>query len=186
MILLLNLNVRACSFTLNWNVIAYYFFSVYVDDPLEPNRNCIKAKTIKLKDPVKISQIKSEEEASMLGGPPAKKQPLGKDTLSVELWAAGQIEATPYGTFAKMMNKKGGDESPQTREKNATLRSNIHMDHFGFPKGKDAIDAEMPRGKRIYPEVIYTDPGRIFGNLPPDVEREIASIRPPDNRRTIN
>lgn len=156
---------------------------ILIDDPLEPNRRCIKAKTTKLKDPVKISEIKAQAEASMLGGPPQKKQPLGKETLDVQLWAAGQIEATPYGTFARMMNKKGDQsEDKMVQEKNATLRSNIHFDHFTFPKGKEAIDAEMPKGKRIHPEMVYSDPSRVFGNLPPDVEREIATIRPPDNR----
>jgi hypothetical protein len=122
----------------------------------------------------------------MLGGPAPKKVVLGKDTLDVQLWAAGQIEATPYGTFAKMMNKKNGDNSDSHSDiddkKNSTLRSKIHFDHFQYPRGKSAIDEEMPKGKRIYPSMVYSDPGRVFGTLPPSVEREVAAIRPPENR----
>ena len=65
-------------------------------DPLEPNRRCYKAKTAMLEDPVKISEIKARKEASMLGtstkGVLTQKQPIGKDTLDVKLWASGQIE----------------------------------------------------------------------------------------------
>lgn len=159
-------------------------------DPLEPNRNCIKARTHKLNDPPKLGLQKAEREASMLGSASGsrKKEPLGKDTLNVELWASGQIEATPYGIFSKMMNKPrtGGfqDDALSSSNKSATLKSHIVFDHFDFPKGKDAIEPEMPRGKRIYPEVVYTDPSRIFGNLPPHVEQEVAAIRPPENRRS--
>ena len=113
-----------------------------------------------------------------------KKQTLGKDTLAVELWASGQIEATPYGTFERMMNKanKHGAVDPTKQAKSATLKSHIDFDHFNFPKGKEAIDKEMPRGKRIHPEAVYSDPGRIFGSLPPEAIKEIKSIRPPENR----
>jgi hypothetical protein len=125
---------------------------------------------------------KAEKELSMLGAEHAPpKVPLGKQTLDVQLWASGQIEATPYGTFAKMMNKPRN--VGENGVKSATLRSNVAFDHFNFPRGKGALEKEMPRGKWIYPEVNYSDPGRIFRVLPPDVEREIASIHPPENRR---
>jgi hypothetical protein len=167
------------------NVINY---DSSIDDPLEPNRRVIKAKTGPLYDPVKISAIKAETEASMLEDSPKKTkkvQQLGKETLAVELWASGQIEATPYGTFARMMNKKrdGGDShDPTTEAKSATLKSHIVFDHFSYPKGKAAIDKEMPRGKRIHPESVVSDPGRIFGSLNPQAIQEIRSIKLPENR----
>lgn len=155
-------------------------------DPLEPNRRCVKAKTGKLNDPVKVSEIKAQKEASMLGtsakGVLQAKQTLGKDTLNVEQWAAGKIEATPYGTFAKMMSTKGGaDDSPS--QKSLTMQSHIHFDHFAFPRGRDAIEAEMPKGKRIYPEVVYSDPARVFGGLPESFAKELAAIKPVESRR---
>eukprot|EP00981_Chlorochromonas_danica_P010734 scaffold3351_cov160-Ochromonas_danica.AAC.2 len=158
----------------------------------KPNRHCIQAKTGRLHDPPKLGLQKAEREASMLGDDPKKrvKQPLGKVTLDVEQWASGKIEATPYGTFAKMMNKPHpSTASSPNREgssditRNATLRSHIFFDHYSYPKGRDVIDAEMPKGKRIYPSVTYTDPGRVFGHLPLNVEQEIAQIQPPEDRR---
>jgi len=120
-------------------------------DPLEPNRRAVKAKTKKLKDPTMIDQQKAEAEEAMLGSDiPKKVLRRGKDTLPVHLWAAGQIEATPYGSFAKMMssNEGGGKIT-------ATSKSNVIFDHFNFPYGKSAIDKEMPLGKRVYPKKDY-------------------------------
>jgi hypothetical protein len=120
-------------------------------DPLEPNRRAVKAKTKKLKDPTMIDQQKAESEEAMLGSDiPKKEVRRGKDTLPVHLWAAGQIEATPYGSFAKMMdNSVGGGKLT------ATMKSNVVFDHFNFPYGKAAIDKEMPLGKRVYPKKDY-------------------------------
>lgn len=111
-----------------------------------------------------------------------KKATLGKDTLDVQQWASGKIEATPYGTFAKMMSSNA---SPETSQKSLTMQSHIHLDHFDYPKGLDAINAEMPKGKRVYPTTVYSDPSRVFGHLPPTVEQEISKIRPPENRRPV-
>lgn len=122
-------------------------------DPLEPNRRCIKAKAGYLKDPVKIDAQKAESESNMLGLK-RPKQKLGKDTLPVELWRSGQIEATPYGSFAKLMDSAGSNK----QKKNQTMQSKVPFDHFSFPKGKEAIDKEMPRGKRIHPKTIYANP----------------------------
>jgi len=117
-------------------------------DPLEPNRRTIKAKTKRLVDPTHIEAQKAEEEGSMLQVDAqnlAAKPKLCKDTLPVELWASGQIEATPYGCFSKMMSgEHKGDGNP-------TQRSSVKFDHFDFPSGKAALDVEMPRGKRTIP-----------------------------------
>jgi hypothetical protein len=151
---------------------------------------------------VKISAIKAEEEGSMLDDSSSKNngkvhkkptQTLGKETLNVELWASGQIEATPYGTFARIMNKnnKGGQHQNQSMESNpdaksATLRSHIVFDHYDYPKGKAAIDKEMPLGKRIHPAAVYSDPARVFGHLTPAAIEQIKSIKPPENRKISN
>lgn len=116
-------------------------------DPLEPNRRSIKARTKRLIDPTHIEAQKAAEEGSMLqvDGNLATKAKLCKETLATELWAAGQIEATPYGCFSKMMSSDTpGDGNP-------TQRSNVKFDHFDYPKGKGALDVEMPKGKRTIP-----------------------------------
>lgn len=161
-------------------------------DPLEPNRRCIKARTGFLKDPVKIDAQKAAAEGSMLGdngGKAAKPQKLGKETLAVELWASGQIEATPYGTFARMMNKASASSSPSSgsggssdsQQKNATMRSNVVFDHFAYPKGKAALDPEMPRGKRIHPINVHANPAKTLGKLPDEAQRQLNDINPPEN-----
>jgi len=152
------------------------------DDPLEPNRRAIKAKVAKLKDPTMIDKQKAEAEGAMLG-PGASKASVktgGKDTLPVELWASGKIEATPYGTFARMMGKggEGGEEAlPKVTKTNATMNSNVVFDHFSFPKGKEAIDMELPRGKRVFPTTVYSDPGRVFANADKNINKELEQIK---------
>lgn len=127
---------------------------------MEPNRRAIKAVTAKLKDPTKLDAQKAEEEGSMLDGKKTK-QKLGKETLNVELWATGKIEATPYGVAAKMM----GSNSAPNPNKAKTMRSNVKFDHFEYPKGKDSLDNEMPRGKRTIPLSEVDDTGnRVFGS----------------------
>jgi hypothetical protein len=97
----------------------------------------------------------------------------------VELWASGKIEGTPYGSFAKMMNNKRDGES----KRSATMHSNIAFDHFSYPTGKEVTELEMPRGKRIVPVTIYADPSRAA--VPEFVQKQLMSIKPPDNRTTI-
>lgn len=120
-------------------------------DPLEPNRRSIKVVPGKLKDPTLMILHKQEEESRMLGDTKDRtgtgrggKPHYCRDSLDVSLWAAGQIEATPYGTFSKMM---GNDTSKP--KLNATSASHVKFDHFDFPRSKAAMDAEMPKGKKI-------------------------------------
>ncbi|KAJ1401295.1 hypothetical protein B484DRAFT_338977 [Ochromonadaceae sp. CCMP2298] len=153
-------------------------------DPLEPNRHCIKAKTGFLKDPVKIDAQKAASEGAMLGDKSVRSARLCKETLSVELWATGKIEATPYGTFERMMNKKGGSGSGEAvvSKRNSTQRSSVIMDHFDYPRSKESIDREMPRGKRIQPILIYADPGKVFHQgVPKDFGEDLARIKPAEN-----
>ena len=161
-------------------------------DPLEPNRHAIKAQTQRLDDPVKISELKAERESAMLQSGQSRKRSqktkpvLGKDTLNVELWASGKIEGTPYGSFAKMMNNSSATVSsgePQQQRRSKTMESHLFFDDFTYPRGNAVVQQEMPRGKRIYPITVYADPGRVFGNLPPEAKRELAEIQLPENRR---
>jgi hypothetical protein len=117
---------------------------------------------MKLKDPCKLDAQKAAVESAMLGSPSKRSTvKLGKDTLPVEQWATGKIEATPYGTFAKMMDSSGGEK--KASKMNPTRQSNIVLDDFNYPRGKLAVDAEMPRGKRIFPTLVYADPSSEYG-----------------------
>jgi hypothetical protein len=120
-------------------------------DPLEPNRRAIKATTGRMKDPTLMILMKHEDEVGTLSKK-ERQQPC-RDSLNVELWASGQIEATPYGRFNKMMGI--ADESHEGTSKNEkspvsnTMKSSIHFDHYNYPRDKNSCDAEMPKGKRI-------------------------------------
>lgn len=115
-------------------------------DPLEPNRHAIKAKTARLKDPTLMLLRKNVDEAAMLDDSSTRSIGINartKATLPVELWASGKIEGTPHGRFMKMMN---------TKEKlTDTMTSKVFFDDYNFKKGKEVVDAEMPKGKRAYP-----------------------------------
>jgi hypothetical protein len=113
-------------------------------DPLEPNRRCVQAKTKRIRDPVKVDVQKLEEEANMLPGGNANRELKFRDTLYVESWATGKIEATPHGVFAKMMSEKARN-GPKSEK---LTKSDVVFDDFCYPKGRAAVDKEMPRGKR--------------------------------------
>eukprot|EP01036_Dinobryon_divergens_P024047 gene24047-32461_t len=119
---------------------------------------CIKAKTGKLKDPVHIDALKAEAENSMLGL---------------------KIEGTPYGSFAKMMSDSHTSHGDIESKKSATMKSTFVFDHFDYPRGQDALEKEMPRGKRVYPITIYARPNLVA--IPETAQQELMSIRPPDN-----
>jgi len=63
------------------------------------------------------------------------------------------------------------------------MKSTFVFDHFNYPTGKDAIDKEMPKGKRIQPITIYARPALV--TVPEYAQKELMEIRPPENRHTI-
>lgn len=155
-------------------------------DPLEVNRRSLVAKTAMLNDPTNIDAIKFRKENAMLvdenNKPNIKNESsvLCKETLPVQDWAAGRIDATPYGAFAKMMTTTAHNDGP--KKDNPTQRSHIHFNDFDFPRGKiegrSALDAEMPRGKRIVPQKAY--PFRLSHDLekdPLDVNSRLKSLQ---------
>jgi hypothetical protein len=176
----LNQNVIILFFSLIfiYIFINFYLFALFLDDPLEPNRRAIKAKTKKLKDPTLLDQQKAESESNMLGGS-IKKHVWGKDTLNVELWAAGKIEATPYGAFSKMMSNKRTDNEPEIKSVNESMKSKVVFDHFAYPSGKAALDPEMPKGKRVFPTTVYANPRKVFGSIDDAARKDLAAIHPP-------
>lgn len=145
-------------------------------DPLEVNRNCIKVVTKKLRDPCKIDKRKQEEENSMLktsksnnSNSMSSSQLLSsaslmnktatteklRDMLPVQDWASGKIEATPHGMFSKQFSGSttiSNDSLTKPKKTNKSNESKVVFDHFNAPKGLDAVNREMPRGKKTFPE----------------------------------
>lgn len=139
-------------------------------DPFVVNRAGVRYKAGKLDDPTKRVLARYSEEQNMIPsmqGPADAGKAQGKPSrgaLDVHMWATGKVESTPHGYFAKLM------ADPKERRSNAgdadgegssadPYASNIDMDHFAYPRGKDAIDAEFPRGKRTdYPALERDQP----------------------------
>jgi hypothetical protein len=142
-------------------------------DPLEVNKRSIVAKVPILNDPTHLDQMKIRRESAMLNEtePNSESKAKGKhkgmsspfktrEVLPVELWETGKIESTPYGVAAKMM-----DPNAPPPVANPNQASHVHFNDFQFPRGKAAIDAEMPLGKRCIPQ----NPSQftLNQNLPP-------------------
>lgn len=171
-------------------------------DPLEPNTHVIKTNTGRLKDPTKVSAQKLQSEGSMLGNGPKAAQGLAsqragsdrngnktdthlKETLPVEMWSAGKILATPYGSFAKLMDSAGSGHGtgPSHDIKTKLGRSHVVFDHYKYPTGKECNDAENPRGKRIYPTPQYANPSKHLDEpLEPKDHKYLATIGPPGGK----
>lgn len=115
----------------------------------------------KFADPTKFDAQKAEAEGSMLNGKKTE-QKLGRYTLNAELWATGKIEATPHGVSMKMINAVAVPRSVKSK----SMESSLKFDHYDFPKGDDAVQKEMPRGKKTqtFSDCIpYKSAERIFG-----------------------
>lgn len=78
----------------------------------------------------------------------------GKATLPLNEWATGVIEDTPHGFAAKAMNKAIAEAHLTFEEKQQRAARNVStltMEHYNYAKGKAAMDAEYPKGKRCFP-----------------------------------
>lgn len=129
-------------------------------DPLEPNRNTVKAITGKLRDPCRMVLQKREEEESMLSPTNGltNRSQLNRTryTLPTEQWLTGKIEATPHGIFEKMMKENPNKPVPKVNN------SKVTFDDFAYKTGKEVMDKEMPRGKKNYPNNAVSDVGMIL------------------------
>eukprot|EP00658_Telonema_sp_P-2_P001954 TRINITY_DN10729_c0_g1_i1.p1 TRINITY_DN10729_c0_g1~~TRINITY_DN10729_c0_g1_i1.p1 ORF type:complete len:268 (-),score=86.69 TRINITY_DN10729_c0_g1_i1:190-993(-) len=81
----------------------------------------------------------------------------GKTTLPVVEWESGKIEATPHGFAAKLFDKSIKEADLTFEEKRARAKRNMSclnhgvMDHYDFPRTKEATLAELPKGKKCFP-----------------------------------
>ena len=84
-------------------------------------------------DPLKLEIMKA-----MTGKPKPKK--VGRDTLAPTMWS--QLDSTPYGRFDRL-------PPPAPPELLKMHMSRVNFEHFNVAKGKDVLDREFPRGKRV-------------------------------------
>lgn len=70
----------------------------------------------------------------------------GRKTLDPKVWS--KIEGTPYFDRSSKAEQKR-----RNREKsggNKLYQSRVALDDYSFPKGREAVDAELPKGKRVF------------------------------------
>jgi len=109
-----------------------------------------------IKDPLneqieKVMEIHKNKTAADM---PIKGKDPSKATLPLREWATGVIEDTPHGFAYKLFEKSIREMDLTFEEKQQRAKRNIstlHMDHYRFPKGKAAMAAEYPKGKKCFP-----------------------------------
>jgi len=110
-------------------------------DPMIAHEHTLKFDPRTEHDPVKLEINKALREQQTLPGDQFKEKRLGRDTLKVTMW--DKLDATPYGRFNKMMASSKADHG--------TFKTNLTMDDYTFPRGKEVTDPEFPKGKRTFP-----------------------------------
>jgi len=118
----------------------------------------IKVSTAGLKDPLKRSLLKIKEEKSIItrneeslaqqreaaalgggGGGGGAREQLGRECLDTTLWCEERLRHTPYGHIHKAYY-------------DPSLGSEVHMNHFAYPKGNKVAFENFPKGKREKPD----------------------------------
>ncbi|GLD97223.1 hypothetical protein PINS_up005906 [Pythium insidiosum] len=133
------------------------FRDIIIESEYNPlhDAQCLTYRT-KVDDPVKrVIRRREEEDAIVAGsnndtadvcsgsGGAAAVDRLGRnDNLDVKLWSRGVFESTPYGYFHKMMNARPTSESAKTHA------SRVKFDHYNVEYGAEAVQRELPKGKR--------------------------------------
>merc|ERR1712046_497702 len=134
-------------------------------NPFESKRDVIKvdaeprsdARWDGIKDPLdeqieKVMEIHHKKSAAEM---PIKGKNPGKPTLPLAEWATGVIEDTPHGFAAQLFEKTIAESNMTFEQKQARTRRNISvvgkMTHYNYAKGKEAVMAEYPKGKKCFP-----------------------------------
>jgi len=111
-----------------------------------------------IKDPLneQIEKVMEIHEGKTLpdDGRDRKGNNPGKATLPLNEWATGVIEDTPHGFAHKAFVKsvaEAGLTFEQKQQRAARNVSTLTLNHYSYAKGKAAMDAEYPKGKRCFP-----------------------------------
>jgi hypothetical protein len=149
-------------------------------DPLEVNRRMKPIVTGRLKDSTQIDKQKLESESGRI-----ERKVITKETLPVEIWADGKIQATPFGRKAGSDDIDGDNNhmspSPtKSKIRNKTQLSNVVFNDFSYPKGRagrDQLATEMPRGKATFPKKVYANPSAAW-DMSDEAIQEVLRIAP--------
>lgn len=122
------------------------FLETVFDGDTEPaSAHSLKARVGKVKDPVRLSLNKHNQESELAGRP--KHAPKERATLDARQWADGKIQATPFGHFAHFVGK---EHKPTEMQKMMT-KSKVSFDAYNYPTDGHSKDT-FPSGKKTYPD----------------------------------
>eukprot|EP00762_Andalucia_godoyi_P007633 ANDGO_07981.mRNA.1 variant len=106
------------------------------DDLTDPTRRVVVAKTAEERA---SSASKATGVSRRVKAPP----PRSREVFDIRQW--DRPEATPYGRYNLPV-----DETPSGPVRNKTSLSRVVFDHYDIPQGKDAVQKEWPKGKRVF------------------------------------
>ncbi|CAN0027289.1 unnamed protein product [Ascophyllum nodosum] len=119
-------------------------------DPLEPNRNAIKVRVSRLRNPCRrVLDKRAEENCMMSGESLSKTKPFLRETLDVKLWEDRRVKDTPHGFFAKIMDRETTKKG--TKKVSRTFLTTFKFDDYNFERGRDVVTKEFPDGKKTFP-----------------------------------
>lgn len=126
------------------NPSGVFLDTVFEGDTEPAKPHTLRAKTKKMKDPVRKSITKHRQEVSL--GSPNKvvHTPKQREILDPRQWNDGKIQGTPYGHFARFVGK---EHNPTEMQKKMT-KSEVQFDEYSFPKN----GYTQHGGKRVYNE----------------------------------
>lgn len=125
------------------NTAGVFLDTVFEGDTEPASAISVKARTGRVKDPVRLSLNKHDEESELAGhGPSGPKE---RDILDATQWSDGKIQATPYGHFAHFVGK---EHNPTEMQKMMT-RSKVEFDAYNYPKNGYPKSTFGP-GKKTY------------------------------------
>ncbi len=86
---------------------------------------------------------------------------IGRETLEATMW--DKLESTPFGHFSDANGDLTATTMSEMSAKLAT--SHIPLDHYNILQGKEAMMAELPKGKNIVPKDGHRMNRADFGDL---------------------
>eukprot|EP00741_Cyanophora_paradoxa_P010603 tig00020537_g10247.t1 len=139
-------------------------------DPLKVRKQTIKVRGPK-EDPVKKDLEKLMRERTLdAASSRQSSSSTGRDSLNPQIWS--RTEATPYYDRTEKEEARAKAralaESRGVHTTTSVHKSSVVLDHFAYPRTYDALQAELPRGKKTFGD---WKPGR------PAVNRQLPALR---------
>jgi len=97
---------------------------------------------------------------------------VGRRTLDPKVWS--KIEGTPYFDRSKMTEKKR--QSAASSGVRKLYESRVPLDDYNVATGNEVVEAELPKGKRVFKDWKPQGVGQLKDPLPVKVERPAPAV----------